>query len=160
MSVYALSRILEVVAKSVKHATAMSTILAQRDAAIASSKILSNHSSHAQRNAPINSQLFFDNKIKKWQNLILKHNIDSWSLPLIIGPYNLRNHLIWLQVLHGLLCLILESLFLREAEMQDSSPPLNMPCLPQSSESQPFPLPILPFQDILVGGRLSHFVEH
>ena len=124
MSVIALSRILEAVAKSVRYATAMSTILsielfqAQRDAAIASSKILSSHSSHAQRNAPINSQLLFDNKIKKWQNLILKHNnIDSWPLLLIIGPYNLRNHLIRLQVPHSPLCLILERTFLREAEM-------------------------------------------
>ena len=34
-----------------------------------------------------------------------------------------------------------------------------MPRLPQSSESQPFPLPILPHPDIIVGGRLAHFVE-
>ena len=34
-----------------------------------------------------------------------------------------------------------------------------MPRLPQSSESQPFPLPILPRLDIPVGGRLAHFVE-
>ena len=31
--------------------------------------------------------------------------------------------------------------------------------MPQSSESQPFPLPILPCPDIPIGGRLSHFVE-
>ena len=30
---------------------------------------------------------------------------------------------------------------------------------PQSSESQPFPLPILPCPDIPVGGRLAHFVR-
>ena len=35
-----------------------------------------------------------------------------------------------------------------------------MPRLPQSSESQPFPLPILPCPDIPVGGRLAHFVQH
>ena len=71
MSVNVLSRFVEVVAKSVKHATAMSTILAielfqaRRDAGITSSKILFDHSSHALRNAPINSQLSFDNKIKE-----------------------------------------------------------------------------------------------
>ena len=70
MSVNALPRLLEEVAKSIKHATAMSTILAielfhdRRDAAIASLKIILDQSSHALRNAPINSQLLFDNKIK------------------------------------------------------------------------------------------------
>ena len=34
-----------------------------------------------------------------------------------------------------------------------------MPRRPQSSESQPFPLPILLRPDIPVGGRLAHFVE-
>ena len=38
--------------------------------------------------------------------------------------------------------------------------PLNLPLLPQSSESHPFPLPTLPLQDIPMGGRLAHFVEH
>ena len=70
LSVNTLSRLLEAVAKSIRHATAMSTILATElfqtgcDAAV-SSKILLNHSSHALRNAPINSQLLFDNKIKE-----------------------------------------------------------------------------------------------
>ena len=69
--VNALFRLLEAVAKSIKHAAAMSTILdielfqAQSNAAIASSKILLDHSIHALRNAPINSQLQFNNKIKK-----------------------------------------------------------------------------------------------
>ena len=60
MSVNALSRLLEVVAKSVKPATAVLTILAielfraRRDTAIASSKLLLDHSSHELRNAPIN----------------------------------------------------------------------------------------------------------
>ena len=31
--------------------------------------------------------------------------------------------------------------------------------LPQSSESQPFPLPILSYRDIPVEGRFAHFVE-
>ena len=62
MSVSALFRLLEVVTKSIKHATAMSTILAielfqaRRDAAIASSKRLLDNSNHELRNAPINSQ--------------------------------------------------------------------------------------------------------
>ena len=41
-------------------------------------------------------------------------------------------------------------------ETQSSSPPLNMPHPPQSSEIQPFPLPVLPRPDIPVGGRLAH----
>ena len=71
MSVNALSRLLEAVAESVKHATAMSTILAielfqaRRDTAIASSKVLLDHSSHELRNAPLNSQQLFDNKVKE-----------------------------------------------------------------------------------------------
>ena len=46
----------------------------------------------------------------------------------------------------------------RELVTPDSSPPLNLP-LPQSSESHPFPLTILPRPDIPVGGRLAHCVE-
>ena len=34
-----------------------------------------------------------------------------------------------------------------------------MPYPPQSSEIQPFPLPVLLWPDIPVGGRLAHFVE-
>ena len=37
---------------------------ARRDAAIASSKVLLDNSSHELRNAPINPQQLFDNKIK------------------------------------------------------------------------------------------------
>ena len=71
MSVNALSRLLEVVAKSIKHATDMSTVLAielfqaRCDAAIDCSKMFLDHSSHALRNDPINSQPLFDNKIKE-----------------------------------------------------------------------------------------------
>ena len=46
---------------------------------------------------------------------------------------------------------ILRRIFVRGVVTPNSSPPLNMPRLPQSSESQPFPLPVLP--------RLAHFVE-
>ena len=51
---------------------------------------------------------------------------------------------------------VLERPTLRGVVTRDSSPPLNKPLLPQSSESQPFPLPILPHPDIPVGGRLAH----
>ena len=54
---------------------------------------------------------------------------------------------------------VLGRTFLRGVVTLNCSPPLNMPRLPQSSESQPFPLPILPPPDIPVGGRLAHFVE-
>ena len=69
----------EAVAKSIKHATAMSTILAielfqaRREAAIASSKFLMDHSSHELRNAPINSQQLFDNKVKE----VAKSNFEA-----------------------------------------------------------------------------------
>ena len=71
MSVMALSRLLEAVAKLIKHATAMSTILtteiiqARCDAALASSKILLDNSSYELRNAPINSKTLFDGRIKE-----------------------------------------------------------------------------------------------
>ena len=71
MSVAALSRLLEAVAKSIKHATAMSTLLtteifqARRDAALASSKLLLDNSSFELRNAPINSKTLFDGRIKE-----------------------------------------------------------------------------------------------
>ena len=48
---------------------------------------------------------------------------------------------------------------LRGVVTQSSSPTLNIPRLPQSSETQPFPLPILPRPDIPVGGRLAYFME-
>ena len=79
MPVNALSRLLEAVAKSIKHATAMSTILAtelfqaRRDAAIATSKLLFENSSYELRNAPINAKSLFDNKIKK----VPKANYDA-----------------------------------------------------------------------------------
>ena len=71
MPVNALARFLEAVAKSIKHATAMSTILATEFfqvrcvAAIGTSKLLLENSSHELRNAPINSTHLFDNKIKE-----------------------------------------------------------------------------------------------
>ena len=47
----------------------------------------------------------------------------------------------------------------REVGIKSSSPPLSKPHLTQNSEVQPFPLPVLPYPDIPVGGRLAHFVE-
>ena len=67
----ALSRLLEAVAKSIKHATAMSTILtteffqARRYVALASSKLLFDNSSYELRNAPINPKTIFAGKIKE-----------------------------------------------------------------------------------------------
>ena len=71
MSVQALSRLLEAVAKSIKHATAMSTILAmeifqaRRDAVLATSKVLLENSNQELQNAPINSKTIFGNKMKE-----------------------------------------------------------------------------------------------
>ena len=48
---------------------------------------------------------------------------------------------------------------LREVEIGNSSPPLSKPQLPQNSEIQPFPLPVLPRPDIPKGGRLAYFME-
>ena len=71
ISVAALSRLLEAIAKSIKHATAIFTILtteifqARRDAALASSKLLLDNSSFELRNAPINSKTSFNGRIKE-----------------------------------------------------------------------------------------------
>ena len=64
-------RLLEAVAKSIKHATAISTILAteifqaRHDAVLATSKLLLDNSNHELRNAPINYKTLFGNKIKE-----------------------------------------------------------------------------------------------
>ena len=79
MSVAALSRLLEAVAKSIKHATAMSTLLttkifqARRNTALASSKLLLDNSSFELRNTPINSKTLFDGRIKE----IAKSNFEA-----------------------------------------------------------------------------------
>ena len=71
MSVAALSRLMEAVAKSIRHSVAMSTILAmdlfqaRREAAIATSKLLLDNSGYELRNAPINARSLFGNKIKE-----------------------------------------------------------------------------------------------
>ena len=71
MSVQALSRLLEAVAKSIRHATAMSTILAteilqaRRSAVLDTSKVLLENSNHELRNSPINSKTMFANKIRE-----------------------------------------------------------------------------------------------
>ena len=71
MSMPALSRLLEAVAKSVKHATAISMILATEifqaryDAVLAKSKLLLENSNYELRNAPVNSNTLFGNKIKE-----------------------------------------------------------------------------------------------
>ena len=71
MSAPALSRLLETVAISVKHATAMSSILATEifqarpDVVLATSKILLDNSNHELQNVPISSTTLFGNKIKE-----------------------------------------------------------------------------------------------
>ena len=64
-----------------------------------------------------------------------------------------------LKLIHSPIRPVQRRAILRGVATQSSSPPLNMPRLPQSSESQCFPLPILSRPHIPVGGRLSHFVE-
>ena len=88
MSVPAFSKLLEAVAKSIKHATAMSTILAtelfhaRRDAALATSKLLLENSCYELRNAPIIAKTLFGNKIKEGAKSVLKpSNKGSWHLP-------------------------------------------------------------------------------
>ena len=69
VSVKALSRLKEAVAKSIRHSVAMSTSLATKlsqarhDPAIATSKLLLENSSYKLRNAPINA--LFGNKMKE-----------------------------------------------------------------------------------------------
>ena len=70
-SLLLLSRPLEAIAKSIKHTTAMSKILAKEmsqtrlDVVLATSKILLDSSNHELRNAPINSKTLFGNNIKE-----------------------------------------------------------------------------------------------
>ena len=85
MSVATLSRLLEAVAKLIKHTNAMSTLLtteifqARRDAALASSKLLLDNSSFELRSVPINSKTLFDGRIKEIANQILKLNSKGFS---------------------------------------------------------------------------------
>ena len=71
VSVQALSRLLEAVAKLIRHAAAMSTILAteipqaRHDAVLATSKVLFENSNHELRTSPINSKTLFGNKIRE-----------------------------------------------------------------------------------------------
>ena len=71
MSVTALSRLLEAVAKSIKHATAMSNVLATElfqarcDAVLVTSKLILENSCYDLLNAPINAKSLFGNKIKE-----------------------------------------------------------------------------------------------
>ena len=76
-----------------------------------------------------------------------------------LGP-NLINH-IRLQLNHSLSRLRQENTSLLGGPVfRDSPPPLNLPLLPKSSESHPFPLSAVPLQYIPVGRRLTYFVEH
>ena len=186
MSVTALSTLLEAVAKSVKHTTAMSTILttkifqARRDAALASSKLLLDNSSYDLRNAPINSKTLFVGRIKE----VAKTNYEAQQqrfLASTSAQSQSRNQKP--QTRHEFLKYSAKQtrpkptktyrpktetqsfsssnkrIILRGLVTFDSSAPPNLPLPPQSYESQPFPLPALPRPDIPVGGRLAHFLE-
>ena len=72
MSVAALSRVLEAVAKSIKHATAMSALLTTEIFQARRDSLLDN-SSFELRNAPINSKTLFDGRIKE----IAKSNFEA-----------------------------------------------------------------------------------
>ena len=158
---------------------------ARHDAAIATLKLLLENSSHELRNAQINSRQLFDNKIKE----VAKSNYEAQQQRFLAssstntniqqlqksaysatGLFKKPNSQANLTDLKRASCTGLQFnlspshpvqgwLFLRGVVTQSSSPPLNMPLLSQSSESQPFPLPILSRPDIPVGGRLAHFVE-
>ena len=70
MSVLALSRLMEAVAKSIRYSVALSTILATelfqaRCDAIATSKLLLENSGYELRNAPINAKWLCGNKIRE-----------------------------------------------------------------------------------------------
>ena len=189
VSVTTQSRLLEAVAKSMKHAAAMSTLLAmelfqaRRDLALASSKLLLENSSYELRNAPVNSKTLFGDKIKE----VAKANYEAQqqrflassssntpvqqqktpylaprafkipkqpnkpSRPKQTQPYRPKTQT-------QSLASSTRKDFLKKSRVvtPNSSPPLNLP--PQSSESQPFPLPVLPRPDIPVGGRLALFV--
>ena len=85
--------VLEAVVKSIKHATAMSTVLAielfqaRHDAAIDLSKLLLDKSSHELRIAPINSQHLFDNEIKE----VAKSNYEAQQHRLLASSTNNAN---------------------------------------------------------------------
>ena len=83
MSVTALSRLLEALAKSIRHLAAMSTILAtelfqaRRNAAIATSKLLLENSRYELWNAPINTKSFAKSNYKAQQQRFLDSSSTS-----------------------------------------------------------------------------------
>ena len=93
ISVNALSRLLEAVAKSIKHATAMSPILATElfqarcDAAIATSILLLENSSYELRNAAVNAKSLFDNKIKE----VAKANYEAQQQRFLVSSSTSTN---------------------------------------------------------------------
>ena len=167
----------------------MSTILATKlfqargDSAIATSKLLLENLGYELLNAPINATSLFSNKIKD----VTKSNYKMQQQRFLASSSNNTNqqqkasylatrtfkipkqrisHLGLSSLKHTGLKLrpsplrpVLERTLIRGAVTPNSSPPLNKPHPSQSSECQPFPLPIFPHPDIPVGERLAHFVE-
>ena len=181
-------RLLEAVAKSIKYATAMSTILAifqaRRDAVLATFKILLDNSNHELRNVPINSTTLFGNKIKE----VAKGNFEAQqqrflATSSVASTMQQQQKVTYLtppvfkrpkQPTKSSRPQQMQSYrpksqtqsyssnrkeYAKRSGNQNSSPPLNKPHLPQNIDVQSFPLPVLPRPDIPVGGRLAHFVE-
>ena len=92
MSVTALSRLLEAVAKSLRHSAAMSTIFATelfqaRHSRIATSKLLLENSVYELRNAPINAKTLLDSKIKE----VVKSNYEAQQQRFIASSSTTTN---------------------------------------------------------------------
>ena len=103
MSVTALSRLLEAVAKSIRHSVTMTTILATElfqagsDAAIATSKLLLENSGYELRNVPINAKSLFCNKIKKVAKSNYKAQQQRFLASFSTNTNEQQKHLIRLQ---------------------------------------------------------------
>ena len=97
------------------------------------------------------------NNNQRWL-LRLQQPLRDLDSPISLLGLN-RHSLTGLKVRASPFHLVLERTIQRGVVTPNSSPPLNMPHSPQSSEIQRFPLPVLLRPDIPVGGRLAHFVE-
>ena len=161
MSMPALSRLLKAIAKSIKHAAAMSTIFgteifqARHDAVLATSKLLLENSSYELRNAPINSKTLFDNKLPRailrpsskyslqlFRLLLTYSNNKKWLIQLLQSLRDLtsqlnlpglsKRSLTSLKVRHSHTHPVKKTM-LRKVEIRNSSPPLSQPPLSTTS---------------------------
>ena len=187
LSIPAFLRLLEAIAKSIKHATAMSTILAteifqaRRDAVLATSKILLDNTNHELRNSPKNSKTLFGNKIKE----VAKGNFEAqqqrflatssvattsnrkWLIQLLMSlrDWSSQLNLLGLSKRSRTGLKVRQSYsssrkeYAKRSGNQKQFPSSKQASTSTKSEVQPFPLPVLPCPDIPLGGRLTHFVE-